>query len=617
MTNTIFKQTGYLFIKAAILALVNITGIASLSAQSPEKMSYQAVIRNSENQLLTNKGVGMCITILQGSPTGTEVYKEAYFPNPQTNANGLVSIEIGTGLRLIEKFFADIDWSGGPYFIKVQTDPTGGTDYTLTGTSQLLSVPYALHAKTAESVSGDITYEETDPTVPEHVKDIGTADIDSWNASYKAGSAADLASLYIQGTPVIDMHGHWVGYDPYEYYAPNWNTAYNWGDHSIAGYVPEIRTISINGNVMDLTANRSWNVGTVTSVGLTLPGLFDVSGSPVTTSGNLQATLLSQPANRIFASPDGSTGSPVFRPLVSGDIPDLDWSKITTGKPTTLLGYGITDGVDITSDQTIAGNKSFTGTTTVQTPVNPTDAVTKAYVDALLQKIDQLESQPGIVKDVDGNLYTTVKIGNQVWMAENLKTTRYNDGTAIPEIHDNNEWKDLTSPAFCWYDNWKDEYGNLYGALYNWYAVNSADNGNRNICPSGWHVPSSSELNALLNYLTANGYNYDGSTTGNLIAKSLASTTHWKSSEVEGAVGNTDYPEKRNLSRFTALPGGSRGNINGTFSGVNSNTYFWSSTQHSSLPGNAYTRILYYDAVNFHGYASEKENGFSIRCIRD
>jgi len=135
-----------------VLAAVLLT--ASVFAQSPEKMSYQAVIRNSSNALVTSTIIRMQISILQGSPTGTLVYLETQ--TPMTNANGLVSIEIGGGTG-----FDTINWSNNFYFIKTETDPTGGTNYTITGTSQLLSVPYALHAKTAETVTGANT--ETDP----------------------------------------------------------------------------------------------------------------------------------------------------------------------------------------------------------------------------------------------------------------------------------------------------------------------------------------------------------------------------------------------------------------------------------------------------------------------
>src|SRR5574344_1315696 len=138
------------------LAAVLLT--ASVFAQSPNKMSYQAVIRDASDILVTDTQIGMQISILQGSTSGTAVYVETQ--EPTTNTNGLVSLEIGAG-TVVSGDFLTIDWANGPYFIKTETDPAGGTDYTITGTSQLLSVPYALHAKTAESVSGTIT--ETDP----------------------------------------------------------------------------------------------------------------------------------------------------------------------------------------------------------------------------------------------------------------------------------------------------------------------------------------------------------------------------------------------------------------------------------------------------------------------
>ena len=140
----------------SILTAVLLT--VGVYAQSPEKMSYQAVIRDASDNLITNQAIGLQISILQGSVSGSTVYLETQ--TPITNANGLVSLEIGNGTIIIGSF-ATIDWENGPFFIKTETDPTGGTSYTITGISQLLSVPYALHAKTAETVTGTIT--ETDP----------------------------------------------------------------------------------------------------------------------------------------------------------------------------------------------------------------------------------------------------------------------------------------------------------------------------------------------------------------------------------------------------------------------------------------------------------------------
>jgi len=122
---------------------------ASTFAQTPEKISYQAVIRDSANELVTNAQVGMQLSILQGSPSGIAVFQETQ--TLTSNTNGLVSLEIGSGTVLTGDF-TTIDWANGPYFIRTETDPSGGVNYNIIGTTQLLSVPYALHAKTAESL---------------------------------------------------------------------------------------------------------------------------------------------------------------------------------------------------------------------------------------------------------------------------------------------------------------------------------------------------------------------------------------------------------------------------------------------------------------------------------
>ncbi|MCK5277740.1 MAG: hypothetical protein KAK04_04365, partial [Cyclobacteriaceae bacterium] len=158
-----------------VLTAVVILSVSAL-AQSPEKMSYQAVVRDANDDLISNQAVGMQISILQGSAGGAAVYTE--IQNPTTNANGLVSIEIGAGTT--SDNFSAIDWAHGPYFIKTETDPSGGTNYSITGTSQLTSVPYALHAKTAENVIGGIF--ETDPVFGESVAGgITEADTTNWN----------------------------------------------------------------------------------------------------------------------------------------------------------------------------------------------------------------------------------------------------------------------------------------------------------------------------------------------------------------------------------------------------------------------------------------------------
>jgi hypothetical protein len=129
--------------KRIITIFATVLLIAGVFAQAPQKMSYQAVIRNSTNKLVVSAPVGMRISILQGTATGTAVYVETQMPT--TNANGLASLEIGSG-TIVSGTFSAIDWSAGPYFIKTETDPAGGTDYSISGTSELLSVPYAFYS---------------------------------------------------------------------------------------------------------------------------------------------------------------------------------------------------------------------------------------------------------------------------------------------------------------------------------------------------------------------------------------------------------------------------------------------------------------------------------------
>jgi uncharacterized protein (TIGR02145 family) len=219
--------------------------------------------------------------------------------------------------------------------------------------------------------------------------------------------------------------------------------------------------------------------------------------------------------------------------------------------------------------------------------------------------------------DGDNNNYPTVKIGTQVWMAENLKTTKYNDGTAIPNITDNIAWQALTTGAYCDYNNTPSN-STIYGRLYNWYAVDNnaatkiASNGGRNVCPTGWHVPSYAEEATLNNYLITNGHNWDGTITVNKIAKSMAATSGWTTYATLGTVGNDQA--SNNSSGFTALPSGSRFD-DGTYASIGNFNSWWSSTGYSST--DAWSQGMFYiHMAVFIGYTN-KRNGVSVRCVRD
>jgi len=209
---------------------------------------------------------------------------------------------------------------------------------------------------------------------------------------------------------------------------------------------------------------------------------------------------------------------------------------------------------------------------------------------------------PGTMIDIDGNVYQTVKIGDQWWMAENLKVTHYRNGATIPVVTNSDDWYNLSTGARCAYGNDQSKVA-TYGYLYNWYAVDDS----REIAPSGWHVPSDAEWKELEMYLgmsqsEADGTGYRGTDEGGKLKE--AGTTHWNSPN-EGAT---------NESGFAALPGGYR-DSGGNFGGLGSNAAFWSSAGHNS--DLAWSRTLHYDNAGVYRYGDDKRYGFSVRLVRD
>lgn len=204
------------------------------------------------------------------------------------------------------------------------------------------------------------------------------------------------------------------------------------------------------------------------------------------------------------------------------------------------------------------------------------------------------------VTDVEGNVYKTVKIGNQVWMAENLKTTKYNDESAIPNITLSADWITLSTDAFCWAQNNEATFKPLYGALYNWYAVETG-----NLCPTGWHVPTDGEFSAMevalgMTSEQASASDWRGTDQG----KQLKNTTGWQTGE-----------NGTNTSGFSALPAGYRSYITGNFEGLGLITYFWSA---SGLDENiALYRRLDGDNDKVYRSGTYKRAGKSVRCVKN
>jgi uncharacterized protein (TIGR02145 family) len=228
-------------------------------------------------------------------------------------------------------------------------------------------------------------------------------------------------------------------------------------------------------------------------------------------------------------------------------------------------------------------------------------------------ELEVKKADKSIVSDIDGNTYKTVQIGTQVWMAENLKTAKYNDGTMIPNITDDNLWSNLTSGAWVYFNN-DASYNNNYGKLYNWYAVSKTTNGKKNICPKGWHVPTDSDWNKLVKFIDS------GADTSMSLAQSPTAGVKLKSKATNTLLYKyigwnimTPASPATDDYGFSALPAGLRDQA-GYFSDLRDRVFFWSATDSGGGP---WYRKMENNADGFYRDTFWKWGGFSVRCLKD
>jgi uncharacterized protein (TIGR02145 family) len=628
--------------KAILLLIIILAGTLVIYSQVPQAMTYKAIAKDDWGVSLPNKAITLRFSILEGSEFGLPVYVEVH--STVTNKFGLMDVQIGKGIAK-QGNFSNINWSTGTYYIKIEMDPKGGSDFRLEDPAhQLLSVPYALYAgNSGNAFSGNYNdlynkptnlsqfnnnmgfiSNETDPAFsisPAH--GITSGNINNWNTAFSWGGHAGLykPSDYVPAwTEVKEKPTTLSGYGITDAIntshaangitstlITNWNAAFEWGNHSglykPLSYLPAWSEISGNPfNITSPTADQllrynsssnqweNWTPGYLTS---------EVDGSVTNEIQDLTLTddklkiTNNTVATEIDLAPYKADGSE---------------TKVISGNNVTIEGTGTETSPYIISSAGGEGNSTLSqilvngnsaegkNIKNLASPIDKDDAVTKAYVDALLGRVENLEGllNGTRIADGDGNIYKTIKIGEQVWMAENLYTTKLNDGTPLVLATTDREWIELGNvkelelverQGFCWY-NFDTQNKAIYGGLYNADAVR-----NVKLCPTGWSLPNSTDWNILITYI-------GGLRSGGKIMEK--GNEHWI---------HTDPNRVTNETGFTALPGGFIGD-DGIFHELGRTASWWygsSGNLEMNEMGDIRTRSVIYLQLD----------GFSVRCIKN
>ena len=661
----------------AILALV-----AQLSfAQAPQKMSYQSVVRNAANQIIANQSIGVKISIVEGSLTGTVVYAERH--TTTTNANGLFTLEAGGGTPTTGTF-STINWGNGSHYIKSEIDVTGGTNYTLSGTMELLSVPYALYATNgisptqataitaqaatnASLVASNTTMQAQITAMQAQISVLQKPQLTTdsvWDLTASSASSGGtitstgLGDITARGvvwststSPTIALStktidGSGTGSFASAINGLNENTTYyvrtyatnNFG----TSYGAEVSFTTMNGIIVlatyqinNVTATSAISGGEITTDGgaeITERGVvWSTSPSPTIAlatktidgsgTGSFASAILELSAittyyvrsyatnsfGTVYGTEESFTTMNGIIVLATNRINNVTaTSAISGGEITTDGGAAITErGVvwsTSSSPTTALSTKTIdgSGTGSFSSAILELSAITTYYVRAYAT------NSFGTVYGTEVSFTTldtpNITNGTQYWQNTNLNVANYSDGTVIPQITDPTQWANLTTGAWCYYNNDATN-GATYGKLYNWYAVagiwNEASKTDasqrKKLAPTGYHVPTDGEWTTLTDYLGGAG----------VAGVKMKATTLWWNSP------NTDAT---NTSGFTGLPGGYR-NDDGTFVGIGDVGYWWSSSE--STTTNAWGRTLGYYSGSATSYFYSKPYGFSVRCLRD
>ncbi len=637
-----------------ILASIVVT--VSLWAQSPEKMSYQAVIRNSGDSLVRNTQIGMQISILQGAVNGTAVYVETQ--SPTSNANGLVSVEIGTGITSDD--FASIDWANGPYFIKTEIDPTGGSNYTIIGTSQLLSVPYALHAKTADVLTGGIT--ETDPayTASQAAKITATDITNLGNLSGVNTGDQDLSTLALKtevATKVDKEAGKGLSANDYTSAEKTKLAAIsgtNTGDQDLTGLATKTALADSTAKVRSEIPDVSGFLSAETDPAYTASQAAKITATDITNLGNLSgvntgdqdltglatktevtaglATKVDVEAGKGLSTNDYTSAEKTKLAAISGtNTGDQDLSGLATKTEVTA---GLATKVDKEAGKGLSTNDYTSAEKTKLAAISGTNtgdqdlsalATKTALADSTAKvrsEIPQKGTQPGEMLYWNGSAWVTV-------------ASATSNGQILYFINNKPQWAPmlgendvLSATGRIWMDrnlgasqvatSSTDEAA--YGDLYQW---GRAADGHESRTSSTSTTLATSDTPGHGDFITSNSTPYDWRSPQNFDlwqgvsgtnnpcpsgyripteAEWVAEAATWSSPDAAGAFAS---PLKLPMA-------GCRPSSSASLSNVGSQGSYWSSTVNGS-----YARYLYFYSLSHSMIIGGGANGMSVRCIKE
>ena len=593
--------------KIYLLFVIMMVAVVSLFAQAPEKFSFQAVVRNGSNQLIINAQVGVRVSILQGSTTGDALYVETH--TATTNANGLLTVEVGGG-TVQQGTFANLNWADGPWFLKTETDPDGGNNYSVVSVQQLLSVPYALYAKEAgNGFSGEITDYLNATTMPAVMSALTQAGV---------ATQSDIPTVPTNVSAFTNDAGYLTGYTETDPQFNAWDKSYNdltdkpvlfSGDYNDLTNKPTIPTVPTNVSAFTNDAGYLTSYTEQQVLSISNDTLFLTGGSfvklPAGFDGNYNSLTNKPEIPTVPTNVSAFTNDAGYITGYTETDPQFNaWDKSyndLTNKPTiptvpTNVSTFTNDAGYITSAALPTVPTNVGAFTNDAHYVNNTgcdsiqfcDIIARlnamqAEIDALRAMMPADTTQPGTdttvtpdpvnpidtvlpftcpdlpkVTDFDGNEYNTVQVGTQCWLRENIRSTHYANGVAIPLIESLEGLAAL--PEGYLYPNLDQANVSKYGYLYTYTAASFRNSINSSsvgpipgVCPAGWRMPTSDDWNTLFNYLSQWDTLRCNNETSQVV-KAICSRENWAPSTTECAIGWN--AENNNATGFSIKPAG-------------------------------------------------------------